>query len=44
MPLVRHDRRGKTVAAGIYIVKMNAFDLKEKPLGAFEQRITVLPR
>jgi hypothetical protein len=35
---------GKRVAAGVYIVKMSAFDHKEKQIGAFERRITVLPR
>jgi hypothetical protein len=35
---------GKRVAAGVYIVKMTAFDLKEKRIAAFEQRLTALPR
>jgi hypothetical protein len=34
--------RNRPVAAGVYIVKMRAFDYREQPLGSFEQRITLL--
>jgi hypothetical protein len=36
------SNNGKRVATGVYIVKMRAFDYKERPIGAFEQRITLL--
>jgi PKD repeat protein len=34
--------RNRVVAAGVYLVKMRAFDYKERQLGSFEQRITLL--
>jgi hypothetical protein len=34
--------RGQRLAAGLYVIKMTAYDLKHKPVGSFEQRITVL--
>ncbi|MBN2038285.1 MAG: DUF2341 domain-containing protein [Chitinispirillaceae bacterium] len=34
--------RGTRLAAGLYVIKMTAYDLKHKSVGSFEQRITVL--
>jgi hypothetical protein len=34
---------GKRAAAGVYIVRMTAYDLKEHVIGSFDRRLTVLP-
>jgi hypothetical protein len=33
---------GQRIASGLYVIKMTAYDLKHKPLGSFDERITVI--
>lgn len=37
------DRRKKPVGAGVYVLRMTAFDEKEKTAGTFERKITYMP-